>query len=91
MVKYSKNGSYTITGKDIDTYRFLTLKSALKLEMLGIKRRGASALSILKKEYGFKGNSKKVFAEVATVIGQGLGKSAEEIQIEIDKHLMKIK
>jgi len=51
-----------ITGKEnINIFRLLTLKSALKLEILGMKRRGKSVYSIIKKEFDFKGNKQSVF------------------------------
>ena len=42
-------------------YRLLALKHALKLEILGMKRsRGPSAYTIIKREFGFRGNKRKV-------------------------------
>ena len=50
------------TPKDINAFRLLTLRSALKLEILGMRpssmRRTAS--SIIKAEFGFKGNKQSV-------------------------------
>ena len=41
--------------------RFLALRSALKLELLGMKRsRSPSAYVLLKRDYGLKGNREKV-------------------------------
>ena len=48
--------------------RILTLRSALKLECLGMKRRGQSAYSIVKSEFGFKGNKKSVLAQLEQII-----------------------
>ena len=48
----------------IELYRLLTLKSALKLEVLGMKGRGRSAYSIIKEELGIKGNKQKVLDQV---------------------------
>ena len=51
-----------ITGKEnIQAYRMKVLKVALKLELLGMKGRGRSAYSIIKSEFGLKGNKQKVF------------------------------
>ena len=44
--------------------RMLTLKAALKLEIHGMKRHGRSAYSIIKEEYGFKGNKKSVLLQL---------------------------
>jgi hypothetical protein len=52
------------TPEGIAAYRFLALRSALKLEVKGLKRRGCSAYSILKREYGYKGDKKKVLEQV---------------------------
>jgi hypothetical protein len=49
-----------LTGNQIHAARFLALVSALKLETLGMRRRGVSAYAILKREYGFTGSRAKV-------------------------------
>jgi len=56
------------TPQQIDMGRFIILRSALKLECLGMTRRGQSAYSILKAEYGFKGNKKSVLQQVEQII-----------------------
>ena len=56
------------TPEQIDMFRFLSLKSALKLECLGMSRRGQSAYSIIKAEYGFKGNKKSVLEQMEQII-----------------------
>ncbi len=56
------------TPEQIDMFRFLSLKSALKLECLGMTRRGQSAYSIVKAEYGFKGNKKSVLKQMEQII-----------------------
>jgi hypothetical protein len=56
------------TPKQIEMGRFIILRSALKLECLGMTRRGQSAYSILKAEYGFKGNKKSVLQQVEQII-----------------------
>ena len=56
------------TPDDIDKFRLLTLKSALKLEILGMNRRGQSAYSIVKQEFGFKGSKAKVLQKLENVI-----------------------
>ena len=53
-----------ITGeKNIALARMLTLKQALRLETLGMKRRGPSVYSIVKKEFGLRGNKHSVFTQ----------------------------
>jgi hypothetical protein len=56
------------TPEQIDMFRFLSLRSALKLECLGMKRRGQSAYSIIKAEYGFTGNKKSVLEQMEQII-----------------------
>ena len=53
------------TPESINAYRLLALRGALKLEAVGLKRRGPSALSIVKREFGFKGNAKSVSEQFA--------------------------
>jgi hypothetical protein len=52
------------TPEKIALFRLITLKGALKLEVLGMTRRGRSVYSIIKEEYGFKGNKKSVLKQL---------------------------
>jgi len=62
-----------LSGKQaVDFARLASLKAMLKLEMVGLKRRGSSAYSILKSDYGFQGNRHRVF---------------EQAQAEVDKQI----
>lgn len=45
--------------KEIEIASLLSLKGALKLEIVGMRRRGASALSIAKKRLGLSGGTTK--------------------------------
>lgn len=56
------------TPEKIDMFRFLSLRSALKLECLGMKRGGQTAYSIVTAEYGFKGNKKSVLQQMEQII-----------------------
>jgi hypothetical protein len=54
----------TITGDDIGRYRRLVLRSALKLEINGLRMtRGRTVYSIIKKEFGLKGNKQLVLEQ----------------------------
>lgn len=54
----------TITGDDIGRYRRLVLRSALKLEINGLRMtRGRTVYSIIKKEFGLKGNKQRVLEQ----------------------------
>jgi anion-transporting ArsA/GET3 family ATPase len=48
----------------INTFRLLALRGALKLEILGMTKRGQSAYSIIKQEFGFKGSKEKVLQQL---------------------------
>ena len=50
-----------ITGENIYIFRLSILEKALKLELLGMKGRGRSAYSVIKSEFGFKGNKQSVY------------------------------
>lgn len=56
------------TPEQIDMATFLARRSALKLECLGMKRGGQTAYSIVKAEYGFKGNKKSVLQQMEQII-----------------------
>ena len=56
------------TPEQIDMFRFLSLRSMLKLECLGMSRRGQSAYSIVKSELGLKGNKKSVLTQLEQII-----------------------
>ena len=44
------NTGTMITGDNINRFRLMAMRQALKLESIGLKRRGASVLSILRQE-----------------------------------------
>ena len=50
-----------ITGNNIDLFRMSVLEKALRLELLGMKGRGRSAYSVIKSEFGLKGNRQSVY------------------------------
>ena len=54
--------------EDIDLYTVKAKRVALVLEMKGMKRRGRSAYSIIKEEFGLKGNRQKVFEQLTEII-----------------------
>ena len=59
-----------ITGEaNIKAYRQRVLLGALKLELLGMKKRGQSAYSLMKRELGIKGNKQSVYDQAKEIIG----------------------
>lgn len=64
-----------ITNPDhIAQMRILTLRQALRLEMLGMKKRGSSAYAILKGE-GYKGTRQEIFDQLTEQRAEWLGES----------------
>jgi len=59
------NEGFCISGEEnVRNVRILTLRAALKLELKGMKSRGSSAYSIIKREFGFKGSKAKVLEQL---------------------------
>ena len=52
------------TPEQIDAFRLRALRGALKLEILGMRRKGRSVYSIVKEEFGFKGSKVKVLQQL---------------------------
>ena len=57
------------TPEQIDLFRFLALRSALKLECLGMRGR-TNAYATVKTEFGLKGNRKAVLEQMEEIIKQ---------------------
>ena len=58
-------GGHMVVGSDnVDRFRVLTLRGALRLEVVGLSRRGRSVYSIVKEEFGFKGNKQSVLDQL---------------------------
>ena len=56
------------TPEQISFFRLAALKGALKLETVGMKRRGRSAYAIVKEEFGFRGSKKNVLSQLEELI-----------------------
>ena len=65
------------TPEDINMFRMLSLKGALGLEVKGMKRRGRSAYSIVKEEFGLKGNKQRVLEQFTAIVEQMKGQHEE--------------
>jgi hypothetical protein len=57
-----------LTGEAITTYRLKVLASALKLECMGMQRRGPSAYSLVKRELNLKGSKQSVLNQLESMI-----------------------
>lgn len=62
------NELIVITSHQTQHARLLVLKAALSLEIKGMKRRGRSVYSIVRKELGFKGNKQRVYDQLVEYI-----------------------
>jgi hypothetical protein len=58
----------------IEAFRMRSLRGALKLEILGMKRKGRSVYSIVKEEFGFKGNKQKVLEQLEDKLNESCHK-----------------
>lgn len=58
------------THNQIEFFRLLTLRQMLKLELLGMKRSGRSAYSIIKQETGLKGSRQSVYEQFSQLLGK---------------------
>jgi hypothetical protein len=56
------------TPEGIAAYHKLALKGALKLELVGLKRSGESAFSIIKREFKLKGNKQSVYNQYVELL-----------------------
>ena len=59
------------TPEQIAQFRLNALHKMLKLEILGMTRRGQSAYSIVKEETGLKGSKQKVYDQLTEILKQG--------------------
>jgi hypothetical protein len=63
------------TPQQIDMYRQRVLLKGLKLELIGMKlSRGKSCYSIIKKEYGLKGNKQAVYDQFKAISDAAMNK-----------------
>ena len=58
------------TPNGIAMFQLCARRGALKLEILGMHRRGPSAYSICKKVYGLKGNRQSVLEQMEALIAR---------------------
>jgi|APCry1669188970_1035186.scaffolds.fasta_scaffold02710_1 hypothetical protein len=64
----NQSGAILDNPEQIAAFRLLTLRSMLKLEILGMTRRGRSAYSIIKEELGLKGNKTRVYNQLSAML-----------------------
>jgi hypothetical protein len=57
-----------LTGQAINQFQAKVLLSALKLEVLGMKRNGRSAYSLAKERYNLTGNKQTVYYKLCKLL-----------------------
>ena len=58
-----------ILDDDIHRFRYLTLQKGLKIELTGMKlSRGKSCYTIIKREFGLKGNKQNVLDQYTKIL-----------------------
>lgn len=60
------------TPQQIELYRLVTLRAALRLELHGMTRRGRSAYAVIKEEFALKGSKQKVFDQYNAIVEDAL-------------------
>ena len=73
-------GFVAYTKDNINFFRLLSLRGALKLEIIGMKRSGRSVYSIIKEEFGFKGSKRSVLADLEELIAQKKDENTTSVQ-----------
>lgn len=66
----NQSGAILDNPEQIAAFRLLTLRSMLKLEILGMTRRGRSAYSIIKQESGLRGSKISVYNQLSALVGR---------------------
>ena len=59
--------------EDVNMFRLLTLKHALRLETKGLKRHGRTVYAIVKSEFGFRGSKIRVLEQLEQLINEKKG------------------
>jgi len=68
------------TQPEMDFYQLVARRASLKLELVGMKRRGRTAYSICKQVYGLRGTRQRVLAQMNDLIELAHAKNRGEIQ-----------
>ena len=76
-------GATVITGNAISLFRLMSIRGRLKLELKGIKFRGGSTFTVVKKEFNLKGSREKVLEQFEAIV-----EAAKEKQFNGDRALL---
>jgi hypothetical protein len=69
-IEKTETGAIIFTDESVNVYRLLTIRMGLKAEAVGLRltSKAPSCLSIVKKEFGFKGNRASVTAQFEAML-----------------------
>ena len=67
------------TPEGIEFYQLCARRGALRMELVGMKRRGRTAYSLCKEIYGLKGTRERVLAQMTELIEQAHAKKRDEV------------
>jgi hypothetical protein len=68
-IERHEGGAISITGAHVPVFRLVVLRSALALEIKGIRAwRGRSAYMLIKQEFGLRGNRESVLAQFEGIV-----------------------
>lgn len=69
--KVSEHGSISMGPDGVKLYRLLTIKSGMELEFKGIRltRKAPSCFTIVRREFGLKGNKRKLYEQFCEMHG----------------------
>jgi hypothetical protein len=67
-IETGSHGQITFTGEHIRLYEMLVQRSALKLEILGLRHSRGSVYARIKKQYGFRGSRQQVLEQLQAKI-----------------------
>ena len=69
MIEQIEGGGTVFTGAGIELYRLAVLRQALKAQLRGFKlTRGAAASTIVKRQFGLKGNTASLLVQIEAMI-----------------------
>ena len=65
----SGGGGFMCAGRDsVNLYRLLSIRKMCEMRLLGLRSRGPSPFTVIKRELGFRGNNEKVLAQLNAYI-----------------------
>lgn len=86
MITKDSSGNIIINGKEsVQLFVLLQLKYRLRLEKVGLKSSGQSALSIIKQRFGLKGNRESITQQFEKILEEAKSIHTQNQSEEIAK------